>query len=139
MPRTGRVKKKLLAPDPVYQSRLVSRLINRIMKAGKKGVARKHVYRAFDQIKKETKKDPVEVFRKALENVKPVMEVRPRRVGGASYQVPMPVKGDRRESLGIRWLILAATSRSNKDYRTFDKKLAAEILAAFKSGFLKIK
>jgi small subunit ribosomal protein S7 len=132
MPRTGRIKKRLLSPDPVYQSRLVARLVNRVMKAGKKKLAYKHVYQAFEEVKKETKENPDEVFRKALDNLKPIMEVRPRRVGGASYQVPIPVKGDRKESLAIRWLIEAAESRPSREYRTFSKKLAAEIIAAFK-------
>lgn len=133
MSRGKKVKKRVLAPDPVYQSRLVSRLINRIMQRGKKTVARKHVYDAFDQIKAKSKQNPLETFQKALENAKPVMEVRPRRVGGASYQVPIPVKGDRREALAIRWLIQAAQSRSNKEYHTFAEKLAAELLAAAKN------
>lgn len=130
MPRTGRVKKRVLPPDPIYQSRLVARLINRVMQRGKKAVAQRHVYRAFDQVKEKTGKNPLEVFQRALDNIKPSMEVRPRRVGGASYQVPMPVRGDRRESLAIRWLIKAAQARPNKEYHTFDKKLTAELLAA---------
>jgi len=133
MPRTRRVKKRILAPDPIYQSRLVARLVNRVIQRGKKTVARKHVYQAFKQIEKKTGGNSLEVFQKALDNVKPSMEVRPRRVGGASYQVPMPVRGDRRESLAIRWLIQAAQARPNKEYHTFDKKLAAELLAAYKN------
>lgn len=130
MPRTGTVKKRILPPDPLYKSQLVTRLINHVMKQGKKGVAQKHVYQAFDWIKEKTKKDPLEVFHQAVENVKPSMEVRPRRVGGAAYQVPMPVKGTRRESLAIRWLILAARARSNKEYHHFWEKLAAELFDA---------
>ena len=130
MSRTGRVKKRLLVSDPVYQSRLVARLINRVMRQGKKTIAQKHVYRAFKQVEVKTKQSPLEVFRRALENTKPTMEVRPRRVGGASYQVPIPVRGDRRESLAIRWLIQAAQSRPSKEFRTFDQKLAAEIIDA---------
>jgi len=103
------------------------------MQRGKKMVAQKHVYRAFEQVKEKAGADPLEVFQKALDNVKPSMDVRPRRVGGASYQVPMPVRGDRRESLAIRWLIQAAQARPNKEYHTFDKKLAAELLAAYKN------
>lgn len=133
MPRTGKVKKRVLPPDPIYQSRLVTRLTNRIMQRGKKTVAQKHVYRAFEQIKENTGKNPLEIFQKALDNVKPLMEVHPRRVGGASYQVPMPVRGDRRESLAIHWVIKAAQARPNKEYHTFDKKLAAELLAAYKN------
>lgn len=133
MPRTGRTKRRTLPRDPLYQSQLVSRLINGVMKQGKKTIAQKHVYQAFAQIEKETGNKPLEVFQKALGNVKPSMEVRPRRVGGAAYQVPTPVRGDRRESLAIRWLIQAAQSRPNKEYHTFDKKLAAELLAASKN------
>ena len=132
MPRGGRIKKRILPKDPIYQSRLVTRLINRVMERGKKTVAQKLVYQAFEKIEKETKKDPLEVFQGALENIKPSMEVRSRRVGGASYQVPIPVRGDKIESLAIRWLIQAAKARPNKSYRTFDKKLAAELLDAFK-------
>lgn len=100
------------------------------MKGGKKNLAQKLVYRALERIKKETDQDPLKVFQKAVENVKPGMEVRPRRVGGAAYQVPIPVKGDRKESLAIRWLVLAARARSNRDYHAFDQKLAAELLEA---------
>lgn len=130
MPRGGRVKKQVIPPDPIYNSRQVTRLINRVMKGGKKTIAQKHVYGAFDLIRKKTKREPLEVFQEALENIKPSMEVRPRRVGGASYQVPMPVKGDRRESLAIRWLVLAARARSSKEYHTYKEKLAVELLDA---------
>ena len=129
MPRSGRVKKRILPKDPLYQSRLVTRLINRVMREGKKSLAQKLVYQAFDQIK-EKGKDPLEVLKEAVKNAQPFMEVRPRRVGGASYQVPTPVKGDRRISLAIRWLILEARKRPNKEYHTFDQKLAAELLDA---------
>ena len=132
MPRSGRIRKRVLAKDPVYQSRMVSRLINRVMQRGKKTIAQKHVYQAFELIEKETKESPLEVFQKAVDNAKPSMEVRPRRVGGASYQVPLPVRGDRKESLAIRWLIQAARARPNKEFKTFDQKLAAELLAAAK-------
>lgn len=128
--RGKKAPKRVVASDEVYQSQLVSKLINRTMRQGKKSVAQKHVYRAFDLVEKETKKNPLEVFHKAMENVKPKMEVRPRRVGGASYQVPIPVKGDRRESLAIRWLIQAAQARSNKEYHHFYEKLAAELMDA---------
>jgi len=111
--RGKRAPKRIVAPDEVYQSRLVTKLINRTMRQGKKSVAQKHIYRAFDIIEKETKKNPLEVFHQALENVKPKMEVRPRRVGGASYQV-----------------IQAAQARPNKEYHHFYEKLAAELMAA---------
>jgi len=131
MPRSARIKKRVLPPDPIYQSRLVTRLINRVMQRGKKTVAQKHVYRAFETVKKKTGRDPLEVFQQALENIKPSMEVRSRRVGGAAYQVPVPVRGDRRESLAIRWLVQAAQARPNKEFPSFDQKLAAELLAAY--------
>lgn len=132
MPRTGRVKKRIISPDPIYQSRLVARLINKVMRDGKKTIAQKHVYKALEFVAKEKEKDsPLEILNSAVENIKPIMEVRPRRIGGASYQVPMPVRGDRRESLALRWLIQAARSRPNKEYHQFWQKLAAEILDAY--------
>jgi small subunit ribosomal protein S7 len=130
MPRRGSVKKRKVVSDAVYESELVTRLINRSMKDGKKSVAEKQVYGAFNLIKKKTKKNPLKIFEAALEKIKPLMEVRPRRVGGAAYQVPMPVKGDRRISLAIRWLIFAARARANRDYHTYAEKLAAEIIDA---------
>lgn len=131
MPRSGKVPRRKLTPDPVYKSRQVSRLINRVMRSGKKDIAQKHVYEAFDLIKKQLKEEPLVVFYQVLENVKPSMEVRTRRVGGAAYQVPMPVKGDRKESLAVRWLVLCARKRPNKEYHTFKEKLAAELVDAF--------
>jgi len=133
MPRNKRTKKRILSLDSIYNSRLVARFINRVMKQGKKSVAQKHVYGAFDLIRENIKEEPLEVFRGAVENVKPNMEVRPRRVGGASYQVPLPVRGDRKESLAIRWLVLAARGRSNKEYHTYKEKLAAELIDAYKN------
>jgi small subunit ribosomal protein S7 len=130
--RGKRAPERVISPDEIYQSRLVAKMINRTMRQGKKSVAQKHVYQAFALVEKETKKNPLEVFHLALENVKPKMEVRPRRVGGASYQVPIPVRGERRESLAIRWLIRAAQSRPNKDYHHFYEKLAVEIIDAAK-------
>ena len=111
---------------------MVAKLINRSMIDGKKSTAEKQVYGAFEIIKEETKKDPVEVFGAALGNIRPTMEVRPRRVGGAAYQVPMPVRGPRQDSLAIRWLIEGARSRSNSQYHTFAEKLAAEIMEGAK-------
>lgn len=119
-------------PDPIYNNRLVTRLINRVMQQGKKAVAQKQVYEAFEKIEKETKQKPLEVFQQAIENAKPNMEVRPRRIGGAAYQVPLPVRGDRKESLAIRWLIKAAKARPNKEYHRFSLKLAAELIEAAK-------
>ena len=130
MPRGGKIRKRIAAPDPIYQSRLVTRLINRVMQEGKKAIAQKQVYSALELIKEKTKQEPLEVLTQAIEKVRPSLEVRPRRVGGASYQVPIPVKGDRRESLAIRWLIKAARSRPNKQYHHFYEKLAAEIIDA---------
>jgi len=130
MPRAGLIKKRKISPDPIYRSPLVTQLVNRIMKSGKKTVAQDQVYATFDLLKEKTKEDPLKVFSQALENIKPNTEVRPRRIGGAAYQVPMPVRTDRRESLAIRWLIQAARARSNKDFHHFSEKLAAEILDA---------
>lgn len=124
-----------MSPDPIYNSRLVTRFVNRVMKDGKKSIAQSLVYKAMEIIEKQTGKDPVATFELALNNVSPRMEVRPRRVGGASYQVPVEVRGDRREALAIRWIITAATNRSNKELKTFGQKLAAELLdAANNSG-----
>ena len=130
MPRKGQPKPRQIESDPLYKNRLVAKLINRSMRSGKKSVAQKEVYRSFEIIKEKSKDDPIKVFSQALDNIKPSMEVRPRRVGGAAYQVPMSVRGTRRESLGIRWLINAARSRSNSQYHTFSEKLAAEIADA---------
>ncbi len=137
--RSKKAPKKLLAPDPIYGSRLVSRFINKLMISGKKSIAEKLVYRALENIKEQTKKEPLAVFELAITNVAPKMEVRPRRVGGASYQVPVEVRGDRKEALAIRWILAGAKSRSNKEYHTFDKKLAAEFLDAANGAGVAIK
>ncbi|KKQ67443.1 MAG: 30S ribosomal protein S7 [Candidatus Daviesbacteria bacterium GW2011_GWA2_38_24] len=131
--------KRVLENDPIYNSRLVTRFINKIMKDGKKSVAQRLVYDALAQIEQATGKNPLSTFDAAIANVSPKMEVRPRRVGGASYQVPTEVRGDRKEALAIRWLIAAADSRSNKEYKSFSKKLAAEILDAAKGTGVAIK
>lgn len=125
--RGKRVKKSLLPPDSLYGNRLVARLINRVMVSGKKRVAECSVYRAFDLIK-DKGEDPVKVFETAIATVGPKMEVRPRRVGGASYQVPNEVRGDRRIALALRWIIQYAKKRSNKEYHAFSEKLAAELM-----------
>lgn len=130
--RSKRAPKRLLSPDPIYGSRILTKLINKVMRDGKKTIAQSLVYKALEKIKVETKQDPLATFEKAILNIAPKMEVRPRRVGGASYQVPSEVRGDRKESLAIRWLIAAAKLRSNKAYHSFDLKLAAEILDASK-------
>jgi small subunit ribosomal protein S7 len=131
MPRKGRVKTREVEKDPVYQSRLVTKLINRAMKDGKKSTARKQIYNAFKIIKEKEKTDPMTVFRQALNNIKPDKEVRSRRVGGAAYQVPMPVRGKRKDSLALRWLVTSARGRPNSDYHTYAEKLAAEIIDAY--------
>lgn len=128
--RGKRAPKKILEPDPLYNSRLVTRLVNRVMKDGKKTTAQAVVYKAMDQIEKQSGKSALSVVEGAIANISPRMEVRPRRIGGASYQVPVEVRGDRREALAIRWLIGAATNRSNKEFHGFDKKLAAEFMDA---------
>ena len=128
MPRRGNVPKREVLPDPVYGSVLVTKLVNSVMLDGKKGVAQKVVYAAFDQIKEKTEKDPVEVFTQAMENIMPSLEVKARRVGGANYQVPMEVRPDRQVSLSIRWLINYARSRGEKGMTS---KLSAELLDAY--------
>lgn len=127
--RAGKVKKRIVNPDPLYNSKLVTKIINKVMRDGKKSIAQALVYGAFEEIEKTGKKAMM-TLDTALANASPKMEVRPRRVGGASYQVPTEVRGDRRESLGIRWLIEAARKRSSKEFHGFDKKLAAELMAA---------
>ena len=127
MPRRGSVAKRDVLPDPLYKSTLVTRLINSVMLDGKKGVAQKIVYGAFDIISQKTGKDPLEVFKEAMDNIMPVLEVKARRVGGATYQVPMEVRADRRQTLGLRWLTNYARLRSEK---TMKERLAAEILDA---------
>lgn len=139
MPRAGKITRRELPLDPVYNSRLITRFINRVMVDGKKSIAQALVYKALEDIEKTAGKNPVSVFEAAVNNAMPRMEVRPRRIGGASYQVPVEVRGDRREALGIRWIIMAARSRSNKEYHTFDKKLSAELLDAAENKGLAIK
>lgn len=132
MPRRKKNLFRQIDTDPLYKSKVVTKLVNRVMRGGKKSVAQNQVYKAFDLIKEKTGEEPLKVFSKGLENIKPAMEVRARRVGGAAYQVPSPVKGTRRESLAIRWLIASATKRSNSEYHSFGEKLAAEIIDATK-------
>ena len=127
MPRRGFTAKRDVLPDPLYNSKLVTKLINNIMLDGKKGVAQKIVYEAFDIIKDKTGEDPLSVFEKAMENIMPVLEVKARRVGGATYQVPIEVRADRRQTLGLRWLTTYSLNRSE---RTMKERLAAEILDA---------
>ncbi len=127
MPRRGPVPPREILPDPVYGDKLVAKLINKVMKDGKKSKAEKIVYGAFDIIKEKLGEDPLKVFHKAVENVKPVMEVRPRRVGGATYQVPMEVNERRQIHLALKWIVEAARARSE---RGMVNKLANEIIDA---------
>lgn len=124
--RHKKVQKRVTDQDLIYKNRLVEKFINSIMKDGKKTVAQNIIYGVFDKIKAEGK-DPIETFEKAIQNVGPKVEVRPRRVGGASYQVPVEVRADRRTSLAMRWIIESARARSNKEFHTFAEKLLAEI------------
>ena len=127
MSRRGNIAKRDVLADPLYNSKMVTRLINNIMYDGKKGVAQKIVYDAFDIVKEKTGNDPLESFEKPLENIMPVLEVKARRVGGSTYQVPMEVRPERRETLGLRWLTTYARARSE---RTMRERLAGEIMDA---------
>ncbi len=127
MPRRGNVAKRDVLADPLYNSKMVTRLINNIMYDGKKGVAQKIIYDAFDIVKEKSGNDPLESFEKALENIMPVLEVKARRVGGSTYQVPMEVRPERRETLGLRWLTSYSRARSE---RTMSERLAGEIMDA---------
>lgn len=127
MPRKGPVPKRDVLPDPIYNSKLVTRLVNRIMIDGKKGVAQRILYDAFNIVQERTGKDPMEVFEQAIKNIMPVLEVKARRVGGSNYQVPVEVKPERRTSLGLRWLVNYARTRGEK---TMEERLAMEIIDA---------
>jgi len=132
MPRRKLKIKKVINSDPVYQNVLVEKIINRSMKDGKKSVTQKEVYKALEIVSQKTEEDGVRVLQQALDNIRPTMEVRPRRIGGAAYQVPMQVRGTRKESLAVRWLILSARARPNSEYHTYAEKLATEIMDAAK-------
>lgn len=136
MPRRGNIAKRDVLADPVYGSKMVTRLVNSIMYDGKKGVAQKIVYSAFDIIKEKSGKDPLETFDKALENIMPELEVKARRVGGSTYQVPMEVRPERRTTLGLRWLTSYSRARSE---RTMAERLAGEILDAFNGAGNSVK
>ena len=127
MPRKGHIPKRDVLPDPLYNDKVLTKLINQIMMDGKKGVAQKICYGAFDIIKNKTGKDPLEVFEQALNNIMPVLEVKARRVGGATYQVPVEVRPERRQALGIRWLVNYSRARGE---RTMRERLAGELLDA---------
>ena len=131
MPRRSGVPKRDVLPDPVYNSKTITKLINQIMWSGERSVAQKIVYESFEIIEKKLNLAPNEVFLKALDNLMPVLEVKARRVGGANYQVPMEVRPDRRQTLGIRWLVSYARKRSE---RTMKERLAEEIMAAYNSS-----
>ena len=127
MPRRGQISKRDVLPDPMYGSKLVTKLINQVMEDGKKGVAQKIVYDAFAAVEAKTGKNALEVFHEAFENIMPVLEVKARRVGGATYQVPMEVRPERKQTLGLRWLVAFARKRGE---RTMADRLAAEITDA---------
>ena len=127
MPRKVHVAKRDVLPDPIYNSKLVSRLINNIMQDGKKGTAQTILYNAFDLIAEKTGREPMEVFEEAIENIMPVLEVKARRIGGANYQVPVEVRPERRITLGLRWLVQYSRSRGEK---TMEQRLANEIIDA---------
>ena len=127
MPRRGNVAKRDVLADPLYNSKMVTRLINNIMLDGKKGVAQKIVYDAFAEVQEKTGNDPLETFEKAMENIMPSLEVKARRVGGSTYQVPVEVRAARRETLGLRWLTTYSRARSE---RTMSERLAREIMDA---------
>lgn len=127
MPRKGHISKRDVLPDPIYGSKIVTKLINNVMYDGKKGVAQQICYDAFDVLKEKTGKDALEVFEEAMANIMPVLEVKARRVGGATYQVPMEVRPDRRQALGLRWLVDYSRKRGE---RTMKDRLAGELLDA---------
>ncbi len=134
--RRRRPPKRKILPDPKYKDVVVAKFINNLMLDGKKSVAEKTFYSAMDLIEKKLKKDPLEVFKKAMENVAPILEVKSRRVGGATYQVPVEVRADRRQALAIRWLINYSRARSE---RTMAEKLANELMAAYKGEGASVK
>ncbi|MDD4688280.1 MAG: 30S ribosomal protein S7 [Eubacteriales bacterium] len=136
MPRRGFIPKRDVLPDPLYNSKIVTRLINSIMLDGKKGVAQKIVYDAFDIIKEKLDKDPLEVFEEAMNNIMPQLEVKARRVGGATYQVPMEVRPDRKQTLGLRWLTVYSRARHE---RTMRERLSAEIMDALNNTGASVK
>lgn len=131
MPRRGHVPKREVLPDPIYNSELVTRVVNKIMLDGKKGLAQRIFYGAVEAASAKLGKEPMEVLETVMKNIMPVLEVRPRRVGGATYQVPMEVRPERRQALGIRWLVGYARNRGE---RTMQERLAAELTDAFNSA-----
>ena len=136
MPRKGHVPKREVMPDPIYGDVVVTKLINNIMLDGKKGIAQAIVYGAFEIVKEKTGEKPTEVFRKALENIMPVLEIKARRIGGATYQVPIQVRPERRQTLGLRWLVTYSRNRGEK---TMKERLAKEILDAVNNTGASVK
>ena len=136
MPRRNGVPKRDVLPDPVYGSKVITKLVNQIMLDGKKGTAQAIVYDAFDIIKEKMNREPLDVFNQALENVKPLLEVKARRVGGSTYQVPMEIRPERRQTLAIRWLVMFARKRSEK---TMKEKMAGELMDAYNNAGASIK
>lgn len=136
MPRRSGVPKRDVLPDPLYNSKVITKLINQVMQDGKKGIAQSIVYEAFNIVKEKTGALALDSFNKALENVMPVLEVKARRVGGSTYQVPMEIRAERRQTLGIRWIVSFARNRSEK---TMKEKLAGEIIDAFSNGGAAVK
>ena len=136
MPRRAKIQRRILIPDAKYNSETLARFINKVMQRGKKGLAERIVYGAMDSIQTRTGRDPLEVFEQALYNATPMLEVKPRRVGGATYQVPVEIRGERRNSLAMRWLITSARGRSG---RSMADKLAGELLDAFNNTGATVK
>ncbi|MBE5941877.1 MAG: 30S ribosomal protein S7 [Lachnospiraceae bacterium] len=136
MPRKGHIQKRDVLADPIYNSKVVTKLINNIMLDGKKGVAQKIVYGAFERVAEETGKPALEVFEEALNNIMPVLEVKARRIGGATYQVPIDVRPDRRQALALRWLTTYSRNRSEK---TMEERLAKELLDAMNNTGASVK
>ncbi|MBA2754911.1 MAG: 30S ribosomal protein S7 [Chloroflexia bacterium] len=136
MPRRAKIQRRVLTPDATYNSELVARFINKIMERGKKGLAERIMYDALTLIQERTGRPPIEVFEQAVYNATPVLEVKPRRVGGATYQVPVQIEGTRRQSLAIRWLLTSARNRNGK---SMSEKLANELLDAFNGTGATIK
>lgn len=137
MPRRNSAVKKDVLPDPIFNSKVVTKLVNQVMESGKKGLAQRIVYGAFDIIKEKTGNEPLDVFTQAVENAKPVLETKSRRVGGATYQVPMEIRPERRQTLAIRWLVAFARKRTGE--RGMDARLAGEIMDAYNSTGATIK
>jgi small subunit ribosomal protein S7 len=139
MSRSGKIKKRETTPDPIYNDLVVASFVNRTMRSGKKSAAQKQIYGALEIIKEKLKQDPLIAFHQAIENVKPQMEVRSRRLGGAAYQVPMPVRGERKQSLAIRWIVPSARKKPNKEFHSFAEKLSSELIDAFNNTGSAIK